>query len=328
MLILFYLLSTLVIFLTLITFSRSRHWVIRFSDFPRLQILITGISTLVLGLFTISSVSLLQALLFIALIVAVLYQALKIIPFTPFYPFESVSEKGTNSAAAEYLSVLIANVLMSNRCADQLIRQVKHYRPDVFLALETNDWWAESLSSLHEDYIYRVACPQDNLYGMHLYSRYKLTDYAIEYLVEKDVPSIHASLELDSGRIVRLFCVHPAPPSPTENTYSDERDLELIMVGYKVAKSKDAAIVFGDLNDVAWSRTTRQFKSLSSLKDPRIGRGMFSSFNAKYWPLRWPLDHLFHSSDFHLSKIERLEYFGSDHFPLYIELVLAEDENT
>jgi len=92
------------------------------------------------------------------------------------------------------------------------------------------------------------------------------------------------------------------------------------VVGREIHRSPEPAIVAGDLNDVAWSYTTRLFQRISGLMDPRLGRGMFNSFHARNPLMRWPLDHVFFDAEFRLCRIERLRSIGSDHFPILVEL--------
>ena len=101
---------------------------------------------------------------------------------------------------------------------------------------------------------------------------------------------------------------------------STDRDAEILLVGREIRNRGEAAIVAGDLNDVAWSHVTRLFRRLSNALDPRIGRGLYATFNAR-WPLmRWPLDHIFFTEDFRLVRLERMGFIGSDHFPILVEL--------
>ena len=156
---------------------------------------------------------------------------------------------------------------------------------------------------------------------MHLYSKFVLEDVQLLELIEEGIPSIHCYLVLKNNIKVKCHFLHPAPPSPTENTTSTPRDRELLVIAKQVAGQTEPIIVTGDLNDVAWSPTTRAFRRISGLKDPRMGRGMFNTFHASYPILRWPLDHIFHSEHFELGTIQRMPSIDSDHFPLLSELV-------
>ena len=127
-------------------------------------------------------------------------------------------------------------------------------------------------------------------------------------------------MKLRSGALLELRCVHPRPPAPQEAKDARPRDAELIVVGRELKEKRGPAIVLGDLNDVAWSRTNYQFQDLSGLLDPRIGRGFYHTFHARYPFLRYPLDHCFHTKHFRLVSFKRLRKFGSDHFPVAIKL--------
>lgn len=307
---------------TFVPLSRNSSWWIRVLDFPRLQLLFT--SLVVVALAAVFSEGQPRLLAMTLALLCLAYHLYWILPYTALARVEV--EASVPEAKLTSLRILTANVLMTNRNAAGLIEMVRRETPDLLLTLETDDWWEKQLAVLEGDYPYAVKCALDNLYGMHLYSRLPLHEQRVDYLVEEGVPSIHAEVELADGARVRAHFVHPYPPVPEYSDSSEERDAELIVIAKSLQDCALPTIVAGDLNDVAWSETTRLFRKISGLKDPRVGRGMFNTFNANYWFLRWPLDHLFHSDHFRLRDIRRLEKFGSDHFAFYTELVLHHSE--
>lgn len=312
-------LVALILVATLLPLSKHTEWWVRDLDFPRLQIAIFALLVLIAEPFLLDLTDLASDVLLALTAACLLYQAWWIVPYLRVYPNEVKS--AVIGDATERLRILTANVLTPNRNTDGLIALIREHNPHVFVTLETDSWWQERLDVLENEYRYAMKCPLDNLYGMHVYSRLPLEDSAVQFLVEDDIPSMHALVVLPSGRKVRMHFLHPAPPSPTEHDESTQRDAELLVVAKSVSGLDTPVIVAGDLNDVAWSRTTRLFRKISGLLDPRVGRGMYNTFHAGYWFLRWPLDHLFHSRHFTLSFIRRLPSFGSDHFPVLVELV-------
>ncbi|WP_416140271.1 endonuclease/exonuclease/phosphatase family protein [Halomonas sp. HK25] len=301
---------------TLVARSPLNWWWIRACEFPRLQL--AALATVFALLATLadtpwSSVALLASLATLGL------QAARILPWTPLWPVQvQRAEPGQENRC---LTLLVANVLTPNRDAERLIRLVRQHHPDLVLTLESDAWWQEQLdAALDNDWPHAVRVPQDNLYGMHLYSRRPLVDPAVRRLIQDDIPSIHTGVTLPSGDVIRLHALHPRPPAPNESEESLWRDAELLMVGKAIHEDPAPTLVAGDLNDVAWSRTTRLFCRVSGMLDPRRGRGMFSTFHAGYPLLRWPLDHVFSSEHFTLAAMRRLPHIGSDHFPILATL--------
>lgn len=315
-----YAFAAMVLLWTFIPVLRHEAWWIRMFEFPRVQICVLALCGLLATGLLFDPKSTTALLCGSVFVFCAGFQLWHIWPYTRLHPAQ-VKQAASRNPAAE-ISILVGNVLLPNRQSQKFLDIVERKDPDLVLTLETDDRWEGELSVLEGRYAYTVKHPLDNLYGMHLYSKLKLHDTKLLFLVEEGVPSIHTDVELRSGRKIKLHCLHPAPPSPTENETSLERDAELLAVAETFDATQQSVIVAGDLNDVAWSATTRLFHRTSQLLDPRIGRGMFNTFHAKLPFLRWPLDHVFHSADFELVSLERLPAFGSDHFPFFAALQL------
>jgi endonuclease/exonuclease/phosphatase (EEP) superfamily protein YafD len=313
-----YLLGLLAIILTVLPFLKFSAWWVRIGDFPRLQIaalcIMVGILFAALG-FILNKTD----YAFIALLAAcALYQFYCVLPYLPFYPKQV--EQTRQSSPEKTLKLLISNVFMENENTEKFIDLVRKVNPDIFLLAEVNQRWVDAVSVLDEDYPHSIKHPLENTYGLALFSKLELKNAEVKFLVEDDIPSFHTNVKLRSGKLIKLYCLHPRPPAPTENDRSLERDAELLVVGRIADKTDEPTIVAGDLNDVAWSRTTTLFQKISGLLDPRIGRGLYNSFHAEHPLLRFPLDHVFHSNDFRLVELKRMPNIGSDHFPIYIAL--------
>ena len=301
---------------TIVPFSKHEAWWVRACDFPRAQIAVAALLAAGALVITGDLGRGANQLLLSALLVTIVYQMAMILPYTPLWPAELLASSAAPGGRS--LRLLVVNVLMTNRESDRLFDLIRAHGPDLILALETDAWWRDCFEQLAPAYPHRLAHPLENTYGMLLYSKLELIEPEIRFLLKADVPSIRTGVRLRSGHGIRLYGLHPEPPSPSEAETSLPRDAELVLVGREVEAAGAPTIVAGDLNDVAWSHTSRLFRRISRLLDPRIGRGMFNTFHAGLWPLRWPLDHVFVSDDFLLHAIRRLPAFGSDHFPMLI----------
>lgn len=318
---LFILVSLLLVAATLLPITRLRQWWVRGLDFPRVQIT-TGL-VVCLAIYVVWDASSRPSMLVaFALVGSILWQLRWIWPYSEMHALQVLTANSREQADCPQIRVITSNVLMDNRDADRLLAFVHEEEPDILVTLETDAWWQEQLDTL-DQYPHRIACPLDNRYGMHVYSRLPLLSPTIDFLVEDDIPSMSALIELPNGRRIRFHVVHPTPPAPGENPRSTERDVELLMLAQHLDGCNDPTIVTGDLNDVAWSATTELFRSRSGLLDPRVGRGMFNTFHAGHWYLRWPLDHTFVSEHFRVLAVRRLGHIGSDHFPVLFHLALS-----
>jgi endonuclease/exonuclease/phosphatase (EEP) superfamily protein YafD len=311
-------LTILLIVVTFLPLWWTDRWWVRLWDFPRLQVagllLVVGI-----GLY-FTPLGRWRWPLIGGVVLALAWQCTHFVAYFPPYPQQVAS--AANCPPERQLSLLNANVLMTNRDYGALLQLVEQRQPDVLLLLETSEDWARAVAPLEKRYPYRLSEPLPNTYGLILMSRLPM-EGRIRHRLQPGVPSADARVTLRDGSEILLHALHPEPPLPGND--SGERDAELVMVGRQVRDEGRAAVVIGDLNDVAWSRTSRLFRRVAGMGDPRVGRGLYPTFTAQYPLLRWPLDHLFVSPHFELMAIDVLPDIGSDHFPIFFRLCLKEE---
>lgn len=318
----FFIFTTMLIFIfcifiivPLLPLLPASHWSARFFDFVRLQTAVIQLLLLLIAFALWKDKTVIQIVLIIAMIIVLIYQLWLIRPYTRFY----YRRKPQTVFHEDKLTLVTANVLQTNTNYKKFTEIIKASNPHIFITMESDEKWDNAISKAFPEYIHTVKATLDNFYGMHIYSKIPFKSSEIKYLVEEDIPSIHCEIKY-ANQHFNLIAIHPSPPSPTENETSKERDAEFMLIGKLCRDSKDSTIVCGDLNDVVWSKTSRLFSKMTGYLDPRVGRGLYPSFHANYWLLRFPLDHLFYSKDLHVTHMKRLEYFGSDHFAMYYNI--------
>jgi len=314
------LLAMLLVLVSILPLVQSNEWWIRVWDYPRPQLLVACVITLALHFWLLPGIRHWSFIILIALLTATAFHAWRIMVYTPVWPTEMASADTTDSDSCA--TVMIANVLMENRESQDLLTLISEKDPDILFIVENDSWWSRELHPVTSSYQYSIDQPQDDTYGLLFMTRLVAEDVQLRQLTDPSIPSVRASLELASGQGFNFFGLHPKPPRFGQDTTL--RDHELMVVADEVRSEDGPSIVGGDLNDVAWSHTTRLFKRVSRMLDPRQGRGLFPSYNAKHSWMRWPLDHLFATDDFEISQLSLLRYIGSDHFPVFAEFCIRD----
>lgn len=308
-----YILGGFVIATTILSTLRSQSWWVRVCDFPRIPITALGFVALTLWLAGgPSRASRPETAFGAALVFALALQLWRILPFTPLWPKEV---RPTADGSAPVIGMVVSNIQLENRNVDALADFIDSREPDFVLLWECDDWWVDQLARKLVDYPHSVLNPRDDTYGMALYSKLELVQPHVRFVSGDETPSIHTGVRLKNGDLFRVHGLHPPPVAK----YA-AHNAELMAVGREITQDVLPCIVAGDINDVAWSRTTRLFCSVSGLLDPRIGRGPSPTFPVNFSLLRFPLDHVFLSPEFRLIDLVRGPDIGSDHFPMFLKV--------
>ncbi len=78
----------------------------------------------------------------------------------------------------------------------------------------------------------------------------------------------------------------------------------------------------GDMNSVPWESVIHRTQRVGRFLDPRIGRGLYITWDADSPIMKWPLDQILPGPGLTLLSLQVLPAFGSDHRPYLAELCL------
>ena len=318
---LFLALALIAAFVTLVSLVHSNQWWVQVLNFPRLLSLIV-IALIALG--CIAFARRWRPVLLVLLIASAAVQFWRLYPYVRFAPVEMGKTKALSAISPRScFTALGLNVLQHNRDYEATMRMVDRERPDILLLMETDGNWVQALAPVLTRYPHKLLRPIDNTYGMVFASKLPVTSAHTENVTDQDTPTVYVRLATRDGQPFDYVGLHPRPPVPGQDT--DLRDRKIERAALRITGSQLPAMAMGDFNDVAWSRTTQLFKQVGGYLDPRIGRGTYPTFPAKYVAVGWPLDQMFVTPGFVLRSLRILENVGSDHRPLLANLCLSPD---
>ncbi|TXN33530.1 endonuclease/exonuclease/phosphatase family protein [Methylobacterium sp. WL19] len=298
---------------TLLPLVPTDWWAVRLLDFPRLYWAI-GLVGVGVGLLLFpSKARWVTGIAGAAVLMALVVNIAILWPYRP-----DVAGHMAACPADRRLSVLIANVQLGNRNAPGLLDAVRKADPDLFLAMETDAWWDGALDPLRERMPNVLKRITGSYYGIELYSRLPLVNGEIRHLAKRETPAIVAGVTMRTGETIDFIGLHPKPPLPWQSSLG--RDAELYAAASILNERVEPGILAGDLNATPWEIAVERMRRLSGLVDPRHGYGYVATWIAGSSWLRWPLDQIFHEGGFETVSIERLDAFGSDHFPYLARL--------
>lgn len=256
----------------------------------------------------------------LAFVINLYIQGNALLPYTPLVPVEVPNATELKSGEHQ-INLLITNV--DGYDPASLLYLVSELKPDIIIAIETKSWSDKQLSPLNNDYFYTEKHNINEFgYGMMIFSKLALEDIRIRFIQNENVPAIESTIVLNDDKKVKLYAVHPLPLASVAHVPNNEQKIEMEIIGKEVSEQQLPTIIAGSFDDAIWSEVDELTNTQNLLYDVRVGRGFYTSYHTNRIFLKWPLDHVFVTKEFKLKSLEKLYDIGSDHFPIYVELVL------
>lgn len=269
--------------------------------------------------------------LFAALVFVLLFLVLKhyksaavmavIMGLNAFYvlPWYFAAENDNRSEYLADIKVMHSNVYSENTNYQAFIDLVLEESPDILVIQEVNTGWAAQLQALEKLLYYNHVVPQDDNFGMAIYSKYPFDTLQETYWGPYDILGFVVTITVLDQQI-SLLSTHTIPPVSNEGY--DSRNAQLYELIEAAKQAQNPLIIVGDFNITMWSKDYEHLLADNNLFNARKGFGLLPTWPTQFPFAMIPIDHCLLSSDFTVRNIRVGEDIGSDHLPLIVSLGL------
>jgi endonuclease/exonuclease/phosphatase (EEP) superfamily protein YafD len=238
-------------------------------------------------------------------------------PASLLYPYmKNQGEPAVMYSHSPKLRIAQINLLQFNRHTKNLVESIRRTEADVIAFQEVDGVWACQLeTALSDTYPYQLSVPQNNCYGMAMYSKVPINKWKV-YEWE-GYPAIAATTR-HQGTDTLILSLHAA--SPVSHGRYAARNRQLQQAGELLAGQNQPTILLGDFNTVPWDKPLRELKQKSKLKDSRLGyQATWPTWLGRYGI---PIDYVLHSREWQVVASQTQYLPGSDHRAMVTDLQL------
>ncbi len=253
------------------------------------------------------------------MVVALVTVAMQWLPGALLSSRASAHEPAARTCSDDPLRVVTANAWFANTDHAALVAWLDRSDADIIALQEITPQWMTSLEPLARAYPYRKFIPRDDPYGIALLSRWPIDDVQPLDFAGDGMPSLVANVDVH-GRKLQVIALHTRWPVVPELQVARDRALQ--QAAALALTRSDSTILLGDLNLTPYAPAFARLVSGSGLRDALAGEAWRPTWQAGFWPLALPIDHVLVPRGTCVTAHEIGPYVGSDHRPLQVTLRL------
>ena len=185
---------------------------------------------------------------------------------------------------------------------------------DVVVLSEFTPRWRFKLKELERRYPHVTLRPQDNPWGIAVYSKFPMLEIEDLDLGDDRSANLRVVVQTPAGPL-EVYAVHLASPSSAELALM--RNTQLRLLARRIAEAGDVPrIVAGDFNLTPYSPYFGDLLRDASLVGARRPSGMNATWPTWRLPLWIPIDHCLVGGGVAEARVVNGPDIGSDHYPI------------